>query len=1028
MAEITYLDFDLLIERSGEGYRARVLNSPAGQGAADFSLPFSEMELENFLLRVGRPRRGVRRLESPEMGAAKSLGGRLFNAVFGGEVRGCLRSSLDEASRQGAGLRIRLRLAETPELADLPWEYLYNPALNRFLVLSVETPLVRYLNLPERIRPLGVKPPLRVLVMISSPSDHPPLDVELEWARLKEALGDLEQRGLVALERMGEATLVTLQRRLRREEYHIFHFIGHGGFDERAQDGILLLEDEARWGCPVSGQYLGTLLHDERTLRLAVLNACEGARTSRTDPFAGTAQSLVQQGIPAVIAMRFEITDKAAITLAHEFYAALADGYPVDSALAEARKAIFAQGNDVEWGKPVLYLRSPDGCIFDVKRVSEEERKSTQVAILYREARAAMAREDWTTAIEKLQAVLALHPTHAEAMARLSQARKQQDLASLYARGRKHYEAGRWRQAMEYFRRVQEIGGDYKGVKALIATAERETARKEAIPAPPPAPSLSRWLWVSIAAALMLLLGGALMFTSILKPTPTPAQAAYRPTTVPTLVTSTGTSAPTPTTVPRVEPVAPDEYMVLVAQLESLGAEDRDVARFIVDNLVQALEVEVPFSKIRIREYPEIITSDEAALAAAEANGATVMVWGNYAQDFIELEVQLGVTKAFPLIQIRRETLERTANVRVRMADERRESVAPQVLSVLLVLQNADGNGYEIVRTLAIFDEIEVTSAEVVGDSVAAHAHRAYASYFSGTPHAIEEIDAALALDAGNPLLYVYRSAARQRQGLYDDARRDAQTASRLGPDQWTTPLYLLGNDAFFLGNLDEAISYYSRVIGLRPDDWFPINFQGSLHYLKGEYDLAKVDYERAIALGPNANFPYVFSTMLALREGCMADAAALMNTVLTDFPDPTFANRIVQGIYGDETPIIFGPTFSAFANLILGQYDDVVRDIEVALAINDQFADLYFMRGFAYCNLKDYAAAEAAYTRGLELDPDFTVLYLLRAEVRLEQNNFAGATEDLGAVRNSELGGAFAESIEAALAGELGCESLFQR
>ncbi len=100
MAEIRYLDFDLLIERAEAGYTARVLSSPAGQASADFSLPFSELELENFLLRVGRTRRGVRRLESPEMEAAKSFGGRLFDAVFGGEARGCLRSSLDEASRQ----------------------------------------------------------------------------------------------------------------------------------------------------------------------------------------------------------------------------------------------------------------------------------------------------------------------------------------------------------------------------------------------------------------------------------------------------------------------------------------------------------------------------------------------------------------------------------------------------------------------------------------------------------------------------------------------------------------------------------------------------------------------------------------------------------------------------------------------------------------------------------------------------------------------------------------------------------------
>ena len=89
----------------------------------------------------------------------------------------------------------------------MPWEFAYDSAVNRFLTLSIQTPLVRYLDLPERVRPVSVKPPLRVLVMIASPSDSPPLRVEEEWARLQSALADLQERGLVALELMPEASL-----------------------------------------------------------------------------------------------------------------------------------------------------------------------------------------------------------------------------------------------------------------------------------------------------------------------------------------------------------------------------------------------------------------------------------------------------------------------------------------------------------------------------------------------------------------------------------------------------------------------------------------------------------------------------------------------------------------------------------------------------------------------------------------------------------------------------------------------------
>jgi CHAT domain len=265
-----------------------------------------------------------------------------------------------------------LRLTETPELADVPWEFLHNATSNQFLSLSPDTPLVRYLDLPLAARPLAVTPPIRVLVMISSPTDFPQLDVAAEWDRLNSALHDLIERGLVSLTRLPSASLGSLQRPLRLSQYHIFHFIGHGGFDEQAQDGALLLEDARGRGRLVSGQDLGVMLTGHRSLRLVILNACEGARSSSSDPFAGVAQTLIQQAIPAVIAMQFEITDDAAITFAHEFYGAVADGYPVDAALAESRRAIFAQGNEFEWATPVLYMRSPNGQLFRLARTSPE--------------------------------------------------------------------------------------------------------------------------------------------------------------------------------------------------------------------------------------------------------------------------------------------------------------------------------------------------------------------------------------------------------------------------------------------------------------------------------------------------------------------------------------------------------------------------------------------------------------------------------------------------------------------------------
>ena len=513
-----YRDFDIQIEPAGDKYRVRVLNSPGGQASGEFALPFSELELENFLLRMGQSRRRSRRLESPQTQAAKTVGGQLFNALFAGEVRSALSSSLNEVRRQDAGLRIRLRFSDAPELADLPWEYLYNASVNRFFSLSKETPIIRFLELSEPIRPLAVEPPLRILAMISSPSDYPALDVEREWSQLHQALDDLGRSGLATIERLDQASMGALQQRLRDGTYHIFHFVGHGGFDEAAQDGVLLLEDSTGRGRPVSGQDLGTLLYDHKSLRMAVLNACEGARASRTDPFAGTAQSLVQQGIPAVIAMQFEISDESAIVFAHEFYDMLARTYPVDAALGEARRAMFARNSELEWGTPVLYMRSTDGRIFDlatgaagtasrrfsspptqaeidsvqVQRVAQPRTPTTsqtptplqrqpttqaqaqRLAQIYTQALAAFYTEQWDQAIGLLTEIVSEQSDYEDAAAKLEDAIRQRTVIEHYAAAIRDRESRDWAAAVEHLESLMALDPGYRDVKALLDEAQHQ--------------------------------------------------------------------------------------------------------------------------------------------------------------------------------------------------------------------------------------------------------------------------------------------------------------------------------------------------------------------------------------------------------------------------------------------------------------------------------------------------------------------------------------------------------------------------
>jgi CHAT domain-containing protein len=367
MASRTYQNFDLLLEAAdGGGFRARVTSSPLGESPTGrFSLPFDGTQLENLLLKLDPGRSGTRRAGSdPHTQASMDLGGPLFETVFCEDIMLAWQRSQDYAREQGDGLRLRLRLTDAPSIAGLPWELLYDRRGNSFIAQSERTPVVRYLEVPQPPRPLAVDGALRILVVISSPTDLPELDVEAEWRRVQDALAGKVAEGTVKIDRLPAPTIQALSAWLRQHDVHVLHFIGHGDYDDRIQDGVVYFQDRYGRSSKVSPTVLGPYLRDHDPLRLVLLNACQSARVDTTDPFSGMAQGLVQQDCTAVVAMQFPISDGAATTFTGEFYGALADGFPVDQAATSARKALIAE-YAAEWATPVLFLRAPDGRVFD---------------------------------------------------------------------------------------------------------------------------------------------------------------------------------------------------------------------------------------------------------------------------------------------------------------------------------------------------------------------------------------------------------------------------------------------------------------------------------------------------------------------------------------------------------------------------------------------------------------------------------------------------------------------------------------
>ena len=367
MAAWEYDNFDLLIETEDDGqYRARVIEAPTGESpTGTFRIPFEPTQLENLMLKLDPGRSGTRRIAAdPQSQAAQELGSGLFDAVFSSDIRLTWARSIDTVRAARRGLRLRLRLTESPSIAVLPWELLYDRRQNSYIAQSERTPVVRYLEVPLTPRALDIDGALRILVVVSSPTDLPELDVEAEWRRVQGALAGRAAEGTVHLDRLEQPTLQALSAWLRTHDVHVLHFIGHGEYDARSEDGVIYFTDRYGRRAPVSSSMLGPYLRDHDPLRLVFLNACQSARVNSSDPFSDMAQGLVQQDCVAVVAMQFPISDGAAAEFTGEFYGSVADGLAVDQSVGSGRKALLA-GYASEWATPVLFLRDPDGKVFD---------------------------------------------------------------------------------------------------------------------------------------------------------------------------------------------------------------------------------------------------------------------------------------------------------------------------------------------------------------------------------------------------------------------------------------------------------------------------------------------------------------------------------------------------------------------------------------------------------------------------------------------------------------------------------------
>lgn len=285
-----------------------------------------------------------------------------------------------------ADLRIEIA-SGVAQAASIPWELMRDPEIDSPISLRVKS-FVRVQSNPN-IDFVDVPPEedgrIRLLYVVCRPCGSDDVELRAVANRLLQDLG--ADRSRFRIKALRPPTFEQLQKELgdAKEEgrpYHIVHFDGHGvyadlsdsrladwiaalstiklGTGEPGKHGYLLFEHSSKDKMrPIDGQTIGQLLHDSG-VPVLVLNACRSAMheaTAQPETAIGVhdeiraigslAQAVVDQGVPAVLGMRYSIYVVTAAQYVAQLYAALAKGRSFGQAATDGRKHL--QRNPDRW-------------------------------------------------------------------------------------------------------------------------------------------------------------------------------------------------------------------------------------------------------------------------------------------------------------------------------------------------------------------------------------------------------------------------------------------------------------------------------------------------------------------------------------------------------------------------------------------------------------------------------------------------------------------------------------------------------
>ena len=349
------------------------------------------------------------------------IGQALFDAACG--AHRAAQRLFDRFQESTDAQRVLTIESQHAPILALPWELLHDSTPHGNFLFRDKPPISVRRRIPgatggRASSRLADKERLHLLFVVSRPGDAGFLDPRADPAAVMDAV-DTHAPGRVTWECLHPATLDALHARLDDDTLppvDILHFDGHGTFRHLSEEdvhrapalyggdvlreitetraaagtplpgggqparvgiGFLVFEDAGQRSHLVSAKKLGDVLFRAR-VSLVILSACESAAIDPAgDPIGSVAGRLLTTGIPAVLAMSHSVLAVTTRSLFGRFYASLARGRGIATALDDARAhlandarkfAVRRRGGEQwleldDWFLPTLYHAGADGAL-----------------------------------------------------------------------------------------------------------------------------------------------------------------------------------------------------------------------------------------------------------------------------------------------------------------------------------------------------------------------------------------------------------------------------------------------------------------------------------------------------------------------------------------------------------------------------------------------------------------------------------------------------------------------------------------